>query len=189
MTCIMPMKKWLLTLALVASLPALAQINPLEPDKSPMDVSYSPFNYPIKKFQDKKAPPAPNARILYSRPQKAGRQLFGTIIKYGEVWRLGANEATELDIFKPATVAGTKLKPGRYSLYCIPTEKEWTIIFNSDTDSWGAFSYNAKKDIFRVKRPVESLETTAEYFTAIFDNDNNLIFLWDQVKVSLPFKF
>ncbi len=68
-------------------------------DKSPMDMSYYPANYPVSKINDKITEPLA-ARIVYSRPQKTGRAIFGGLLKYGEVWRMGANEATEIEFFK-----------------------------------------------------------------------------------------
>ena len=64
-----------------------------------MDMAYYPVNYPVLKIQDKLTESLA-ARVIYSRPQKAGRTIFGSLVKYGEVWRLGANEATEIEFFK-----------------------------------------------------------------------------------------
>ena len=81
-------------------------------DKSPMDVSYYPNNYPILKIQNKATEPLA-ARILYSRPQKQGRKVFGELVEYGKVWRLGANEATEIEFYKDVKIGGKKyLKAG-----------------------------------------------------------------------------
>ena len=106
--------------------------NPLSPvDKSPMDISYFPVNYPQLKMtgQDKNPP---IARVIYSRPFKDGRKIFGFLQKYGEVWRMGANEATEIEFFRDITIYGKKVATGRYILYCIPYENKWTIILNND---------------------------------------------------------
>src|SRR5688572_27482066 len=95
-------------------------------DKSPMDMSYYPHNYPVLKIQDKTKDPLA-ARVIYSRPQKAGRTIFGGLVKYGEVWRIGANEATEIEFFKPVKFGGKKIAKGRYTLYAIVSESTWTI--------------------------------------------------------------
>jgi hypothetical protein len=113
-------------------------------DKSPMDMSYYPANYPVLKIQDK-ATEALAARVVYSRPQKAGRTIYGGLVKYGEIWRLGANEATEIEFFKPVKIDGKKVAKGRYTLYAIAYESSWTFILNKDTDTWGAFKYDQKK--------------------------------------------
>src|SRR4051812_13546506 len=79
-------------------------------DKSPMDMSYYPPNYPILKIQsDKDKPLEPLvARVVYSRPQKNGRNVFGELLEYGNVWRLGANEATEIEFYKDVVI-GNKI--------------------------------------------------------------------------------
>lgn len=178
----------LLVVALLLGFYCTAQLPPTEPDKSPMDMSYCPQGYPVLKFQTKNMA-APNARVLYSRPQVKGRDIFGGEVKYNEVWRVGANEATEIEFFKNALFGGKKVPKGRYTVFCIPTADTWTLILNKDTDSWGGFSYNANLDLLRVAVPVQKLDTPAEYFTMYFDNANNLIIMWANAKVSVPVQF
>ena len=123
------MKKLFILVALIlAAQCTIAQQKPTDLDKSPLDVSYYPSNYPIIKMRGQTALAEPAARILYSRPQLNGRTIFGEEIKYNEVWRLGANEATEIELFKNAVIGGKKVPKGRYTLYCIPTATKWTII-------------------------------------------------------------
>ena len=91
----------LLTLLQLSFIALLAQQSNLPPvDKSPVDISYYPANYPVLKIQDKITEPLA-ARVIYSRPKKEGRVIFGELVEYGKVWRLGANEATEIEFFKP----------------------------------------------------------------------------------------
>ena len=97
---------------------------PLDP--SPMDLIYFPQEYAKLKAAFPESPP-PVMRILYSRPQKAGRKIFGELIKYNIPWRLGANESTEIEFFYPVKIQNQSVKPGRYILYCIPQETKWTI--------------------------------------------------------------
>src|SRR2546428_189379 len=80
-------------------------------DKSPMDMSYYPNNYPVLKIQDKITEPLV-ARIIYSRPQKNGRTIFGELVEYGKVWRMGANEATEIEFYKNVKIGGKKIPKG-----------------------------------------------------------------------------
>jgi hypothetical protein len=174
--------------ALLCSFYGFAQLPPTEPDKSPMDMSYCPQGYPVLKFQTKNIT-APFARVLYSRPQVKGRDIFGGEVQYNEVWRVGANEATELEFFRPATFGGKKAPKGRYTVFCIPTADSWTLILNKDTDSWGGFSYNPDLDLLRVSVPVQKLETLVEYFTMYFDAANNLVIMWANAKVSVPIQF
>src|SRR5688500_14855051 len=107
----------------------LAQNSVPPVDKSPMDMSYFPANYPVLKIQKKATEPLV-ARVIYSRPQKSGRNIFGGLVKYGEVWRMGANEATEIEFYRPVKIGGEKIAKGRYTLYAIVKEKTWTIIVN-----------------------------------------------------------
>lgn len=157
-------------------------------DKSPMDESYCPANYPVLKIQDKLTDPL-IARVVYSRPQKNGRVIFGDLIEYGKVWRLGANEATEIEFYQDVKLNGTKIKKGRYTLYAIPEAEKWTIIVNKDADTWGSFRYDIKKDVARVEVPVQAQTDIVENFTIMFDKTDkgyDLQFFWDNVKVSLP---
>jgi Protein of unknown function (DUF2911) len=89
--------------------------------------------------------------ITYSRPGVKGRKIWGALVPYGQVWRTGANEATTIQFSDDVTINGQKLPAGTYSLHSIPGEKEWTLIFNSVSNQWGSYSYDATKDTLRVK--------------------------------------
>jgi len=157
-------------------------------DKSPMDMSYYPASYPVLKIQDKITGPLV-ARVIYSRPQKTGRVIFGGLVKYGEVWRLGANEATEIEFFKNVRIGGKKISKGRYTLYAIPSESSWRIILNKDTDTWGAFKYDPRKDVTRVDVPVQKSNESLENLAIYFEKTNagvQLVIGWDMIRVALP---
>ena len=160
-------------------------------DKSPMDMSYFPTDYPILKTQNKTTA-SPVARIVYSRPQKDNRAIFGQLIEYNKVWRLGANEATEIEFFRDVNIAGKKVLKGRYTLYAVPTETKWTLIINKDTDTWGAFVYDEKKDLLRTDVPVQILTSPVDAFSMSFnktDKGMDLYIAWDTVGVNLPIEF
>jgi len=160
-------------------------------DKSPLDMSYYPNAYPVLKIQDKLTEPLV-ARVIFSRPQKNGRTIFGDLLEYGKVWRLGANEATEIEFYQPVKIGSTRVKKGRYTLYCIPFADKWTIILNKDTDTWGAFKYDEKKDVLRLNVPVQRQAEPMEFFVMAFekaDKGANLAIAWDDVKVSVPITF
>jgi hypothetical protein len=187
------MKKLIFFTAFVLITGALhAQTNTLPPlDKSPMDISYYPANYPVLKIQDKITEPLV-MRVVYSRPQKSGRTIFGGMVKYGEIWRLGANEATEIEFFKQVRIGGKKIAKGRYTLYAIVNENSWTIIINKETDTWGSFKYDIKKDVVRVEAPVQKTDASVEALTMIFEKKTggcNLVVAWDNTKVSLPVSY
>jgi hypothetical protein len=159
-------------------------------DISPMDMSYYPADYPILKMTNA-ITTDPLARIIYSRPHLQGRQLFHDLLKYGEPWRLGANESTELDLYTDALIQDKKIKAGRYVLYCIPEPDNWTIIINSNIDSWGLHP-DSTKDIARIIIPVKQTANHLEYFTMIFEKTNDgaeLLMTWDNLEARLPFRF
>ena len=160
-------------------------------DQSPLDMAYYPSDYTVLKSQDKMKDP-PVARAIFSRPQKNKRVIFGELIEYGVIWRLGANEATELEFFKDVKLGGKKIAKGRYTIYAIPQANEWTIIINKDTDVWGAFKYDSKKDVARLIVPVIKTTETVEVFTMGFAKNGNGLVLniaWDDTGVSIPFTY
>lgn len=159
-------------------------------DKSPMDMSYYPANYPLQKIQGKTIEPLV-IRLIYSRPQVNGRKIFGDLQEYGKIWRLGANEATEIEFFKDVKINGKKVKRGRYTLYCIPSLDKWTIIVNRETDTWGSFAYDQTKDVARADVSVSKNEVT-EALTIFFEKSPtgaNMNMYWDAVKAVLPITF
>ncbi|MEJ7736329.1 MAG: DUF2911 domain-containing protein [Chitinophagaceae bacterium] len=157
-------------------------------DKSPMDMAYFPDNF----AHDRKPGEKALIRVVYSRPQKNGRELFGKLTPYGKVWRAGANEATEIKFYQDVELSGKKVKAGTYALFTIPGEKEWTIILNSDLDYWGAYSYNDKNDVLRVSAPATQLNSTVENFTIQFESKGEkqgvMKLAWDKTLVEVPFK-
>jgi len=160
-------------------------------DKSPLDMSYYPSGYPILKIQDKATEPLV-ARVIYSRPQKNGRIVFGELVEYGKVWRLGANEATEIEFYRDVKFGGSKVKKGRYTLYAIPAADQWTVILNKDNDTWGAFKYDMKKDVARITLKTEKTVDTVEYFTLVFEKSPigfQLLAYWDNLRCAIPFSY
>ncbi len=154
-------------------------------------MSYYPTNYPVLKIQDKITEPLV-ARVIYSRPQKSGRVIFGGLVKYGEVWRVGANEATEIEFFKHVRIDGKKIPRGRYTLYAIVNETSWTLIINKETNTWGSFKYDAKKDLLRVELPVQKTDPVVESFSMVFEKTAagcSLFIAWENIRVSMPVTF
>lgn len=182
------MKGTVTLLLLAISLHLSAQrLPPL--DSSPMDMSYYPVGYPVLKFQNKLPGPLV-MRVIYSRPQVKGRKVFGDLQKLGAIWRIGANEVTEIQFFKDVTINNKKIKKGRYSLYCIPYDDRWTLIVNKETDVWG-LKYDSLKDVVRKDIPLEKNSNT-EALTIMFekaDTGANMLIYWDDVKAALPIEF
>lgn len=159
-------------------------------DISPMDMSYFPVNYSQRKMtHDITTPPV--MRVIYSRPHKQGRVIFGDLLKYGEPWRLGANEASEIEFFQNVTIQGKKVNPGRFIIYCIPFEDRWTIILNSDIYTWG-LKIDSTKDLMKFDIPVKKAPVNFENFTMVFQPISagaELVMDWDDTEARLPINF
>jgi hypothetical protein len=159
-------------------------------DKSPADIIYFPPDFPVLKMSDK-VNGDPVARVIYSRPSKDGRSIFGNIVKFGEYWRLGANEGTEIEFFRDVTSMGKKIKKGRYILYCIPHPDKWNLRMNADLYTWG-LKIDTTKDVYSFDVPVEPTLKAYEVLSMEFqesDKSARLMIAWDNVKAYLPFKF
>lgn len=132
--------------------------------------------------------PQLNIEVNYSQPSKRDREIFGGLVPYGEVWRTGANEATEISFNKDVLFGGSPLPSGTYSLFTIPREDQWTIILNEETNLSGT-DYDASNDVLRVEAPVEEIQDEVEVFTIEVEESPQgarLIFLWDRTRVSVP---
>ncbi|TDQ09616.1 DUF2911 domain-containing protein [Pedobacter metabolipauper] len=155
------------------------------PDSSPADIVYYPLN--AAKAKDDSSP---LIKVVYSRPAKKGREVFGVLEQFGKVWRVGANESTEIKFFKPVVIGGKSIKAGTYSLFAIPNKDTWSLIINKQTDRWGAYTYNEAKDVVRVDVPVKTMAKPVEFlsitFTAPQEKTANLVIAWDLTAVELP---
>lgn len=159
-------------------------------DKSPLDMSYYPDEYPKLKMSGKAQEPAV-ARVIYSRPKKDGRVIFGNVLKYGSIWRMGANEASEIEFFKDVTIQNNLIKKNRYVIYCIPYENKWIIILNDDLFIWG-LKIDSSKDAYKFEVPVLKSGYPMEYFTMGFEKKDtgiNLVMAWDSVRTMLPITY
>lgn len=158
-------------------------------DKSPLDVAYYPQNFAHKHGEGEK----PLVKVYYSRPQKKNRDIGTELAPFGKVWRTGANEASQIEFFQNTTVGGKNIKKGTYTLFTIPGKDKWTIIFNSDLDVWGAYTYNEKKDVLRVDANTEDTSKDVEAFTIQFDGDGKdsatMLLAWGDKLVKVPMKF
>jgi len=165
--------------------------NPYAPiDISPMDMSYFPVNYSqLKMTHDLTTPPV--MRVIYSRPHRQGRTIFGNLLKYGERWRLGANEASEIEFFQNVTIQDKKVNAGRYVIYCIPYQDKWTIVLNNDLYSWG-LKIDSTKDLVQFEIPIKKTSVDFEYFTMVFQaitHGAELVMAWDDTEGRLPINF
>lgn len=127
--------------------------------------------------------------IDYSRPSKRGRQVFGGLVAWGEVWRTGANVATHFTTDRPLDLAGNRIPAATYTLFTIPRPDEWTLIINRQTGQAGT-TYDEAQDLTRVSLRVEELTEPVERFTIRVEETDRggvLALLWDRTRASVPF--
>ena len=128
-------------------------------------------------------------KVTYSRPFKRGRVIFGETVKWGDVWRTGANEATHFHTDKDLVIGGTEVPAGTYTLWTIPRPEGWTLIINKQTGQWGTV-YDATQDLARVPMRDEAPASPAEQFTITLEPDNAtgaiLRLRWDDREAWVP---
>ena len=133
--------------------------------------------------------------VQYSRPYKRGREVFGQLVPYNQLWRTGANEATHFYTDKDLLIKDKLLKAGTYTLFTIPKEESWTIIFNKETGQWGIdpFTMEVNRDINNDALTIEatSIKTTDmfEQFTIGLEqmgNEIEMVMMWDHTVVVIP---
>jgi Protein of unknown function (DUF2911) len=128
--------------------------------------------------------------VTYGRPYKNGRDVFGGLEKFDQVWRLGADEATTIKFSKNTKFGKTDVPAGTYTMFVLLKENEWTFILNSVAGQWGAYSYdkNKEKNVAYAVVPVQKIDSPVEQLTIRFDDDNHLIVEWDMTRVSVTVK-
>lgn len=126
-------------------------------------------------------------KIDYSAPSAKGRKIMGGLVPYSAVWRTGANNATTFEIDKPIKVEGQALEAGKYELFTIPGEAEWTIIFQKHSGQWGAFKYDAANDVLRVNVKAGKAPAFVETF-AINVEKNQVSLKWENTQVAFNIK-
>lgn len=131
------------------------------------------------------------ARIIYNQPHLRGREMLGSSrVPYGKIWRLGANEATELFLTEDLEINGKELDEGAYSMYAIPEKDKWILIFSKKLGQWGAYSYDESSDELRISAPVIEADKPYEAFTIWFTKDGKkLNMAWDKTMVSVDVRF
>jgi hypothetical protein len=130
-----------------------------------------------------------NIKIVYGRPYKKDREIFGKLVPFGEVWRTGADEATQITFAKDGKFGGTPVKAGTYALFTIPGQKEWQIILNGKLGQWGAFDYEKNKgqDVLKVTVPAGTATATEQLTITL--PANAVVITWDKTQVSIPVSF
>ncbi len=184
-----------LTFNLLHSTSINAQTFP-QSDISPMDMAYfpgeAPFYYFSKDDTERKQRQK-KLRVIYSRPSVKGRKIFGDLIPYGKLWRMGANESTELDLFTDVKIGGKKLKAGsRYTIHVIPHIDNWMVYISNELDGWGSFNLvnnPEKTTVTKIKVPItksnDIIKTLGIYFEATKEGCE-MVIGWENTVARIP---
>ncbi|WP_229251156.1 DUF2911 domain-containing protein [Emticicia sp. BO119] len=156
------------------------------------------LSFTVSAQEDKSKRPSPPATttgkingksvtVNYGQPSIKGREVWGKLVPYGEVWRAGANEATTIEFSKDVSIEGKTLLAGKYGFFAIPNADEWTIIFNKVPNQWGAFKYDAAQDALRVMvKPKKSKSFNEKLMYAV--NKNSVSLAWENAEVAFSVK-
>ena len=136
-------------------------------------------------------------KVFYNRPYKKGRKIFGELVPYNEVWRTGANEATTFETNKNLSIDGKTLPAGKYTLWTIPREETWTVIFNAQYGQWGINSKgeanrDPARDVLSAEIRAVEQEQEFEQFTIQFEEvgeEFEMVLLWDKTLVAIPMSY
>ena len=130
--------------------------------------------------------------VTYNRPNKRGRKIFGNLVPYDQIWRTGADAATEIYFSTPVILAGNPLDSGRYELFTIPGKSTWEVILQKSQHQWGSYKYNPENDAVRFSVKSIKRKEIVETFTISLDNigsDRGMLHIsWDQVLVPVDIK-
>ena len=166
-------------LSITTTLDIFAQL-PLKPKSSPLDMTSIKYD-------------STYVKITYSRPHKNGKKIFGELVPYDSLWKTGDNEATEITTNNKILIGSDTLHAGTYSIFTIPGEQSWTIIFNKKVGLWGNYLYDEKYDVFRLVASVDKTHVIYEPFTIEFGKkimkNTELYFIWENTKVIIPVEF
>lgn len=128
--------------------------------------------------------------VDYGRPSVRGRKIFGELVPYGKIWRLGANQATNITFYQPVKFGGLPVKKGDYAIFVTPEAHQWTVVLNYDSNAWGAYSYDPNENAIEFTVPVmqtKELQESLEFsFEAISNDKVNLVIRWEYLKVEIP---
>jgi hypothetical protein len=128
-------------------------------------------------------------QVNYNRPGAKGRTVFGKLVPYDHVWRTGANTATKISFSTPVKLNGTEVPAGTYELFTIPGKEEWTVIIHKNMSQWGAYAYDEKNDVARIKVKPQtlssSLETLAIGFNDLRDESATMAIAWEKTRVPI----
>jgi len=161
-------------------------------DKSPMDYAYYPNRSRLQNFLKPEEVDAnqPIMRVLYSRPQMKGRKIFGELLKYDEMWRVGANQTTLITFYEDVNIGGKDIRKGTYGLFANVSKDSWEFIIHTSTNSWGHAKHDPEKNIVTVKAMTAKTPSTLEALAITFEDKGNdkvdIIIGWEDTMARLP---
>lgn len=161
-------------------------------DASPMDLVQYPNMSRLRNYVEEAELEAnePQVRVVYSRPQMKGRKIFGDLLKFGEMWRVGANETTLITFFEPVTIAGTEIKAGTYGLFATVNQDNWEFVIHKNTQSWGNANHNDEDNVVKVMAKTEKTPSTLEALSMTFvekgTNQIDLVVGWENTMARIP---
>ena len=159
---------------------------------SPMDLAQYPRNSRVRNYLEgaEKEAAQPKVRVVYSRPKKKGRDIFGGLLKYGAPWRLGANETTEITFFGDAKFGDQDIKAGRYGIMVVPHADKWEFVVHTNIPSWGTFGHDPETNIATYTVPTAKTPSTVEALSIHFDKKSDklihMVVGWDNTMVEVP---
>ncbi len=171
-------------------------LNPASMDgenASPMDLVQYPNRSRLRNFveEDELEANEPQVRVVYSRPQMKGRTIFGDLLKYGEMWRVGANETTEITFFKDVEINGTQIDAGRYGLFAKVNEDNWEFMIHTNPQSWGPPNHDPSANVLVYTAKTEKTPETLEALSMTFveaEDSVHLVIGWENTMARIPIK-
>jgi hypothetical protein len=161
-------------------------------DKSTMDLVQYPDMSRLRNYvkPEELAANEPKIRVVYSRPQKKGRKIFGELEKFGSAWRLGANETTEITFFEDVKVGDTEVKAGKYGIMAVVNADNWEVIIHKNIPSWGTHNHDEKSNVATITVPTAKTAKVVEVLSVVFDKKDeknvHMIIAWDDTMVRVP---
>ena len=163
-------------------------------DMSPMDQAVFPRQAAFRNYAEGDARnEMPKVKVVYARPQMKGRKIFGDLLKYGEVWRVGANESTELTVYQDVKIGDQNLRRGTYAVYAVVNQDSWEFILSSDLPAWGNANRDESKDVMKLQVPSSPTSETVEALSIVFESEDddqvNMVVAWENTRAVLPIAF
>ncbi len=162
-------------------------------DVSPMDITHYPAKSAYTNYlEGDEKNMKHQITVQYSRPAKKGRDIFGELLKEGDIWRIGANESTEITFMQNVMISGIEIPRGRYAMYAELHTDKWELIFSKDLPSWGNVNRDMVQDFARVSIPVTQEDEVVENLSIVLEDGDtgmvNMVIAWDTTRATASIK-